>query len=226
MDKLKKSFKHLIAPAIVLLLVAIMGIFSPVVSVVAALRVNAMAGSADSPTVYAIENLPARTVEVNTAMIAPTFTGGTVKVFHAGKEYTVNADSKYGEIGQYEWRFYDANDMLFDTYTVMVTDTTYSMTMPEKVVTVAPKDLTSLILGKKLKHLEYLSAITSTFLFNCFNPKYNPKLLPIASPSGETCVNIPILLASFIELIILSKSFLLFITINTLYNILNISRIL
>ncbi len=155
MDKLKKSLKHLFAPAIVLILVAVMGIFSPVVSVVAALRVNAMAGGLNGTTAYEITNLPARTVEVGTSITTPSVTNnGVVKLCHAGKEIVIRdgvggiddiTTYKYAEIGQYEWRFY-ANDVLFNTYTVTVTDTTYGMTLPENVVTVAPKDLTSLTL--------------------------------------------------------------------------------
>ncbi len=153
MDKLKKSLKHLFAPAIVLLLVAVMGIFSPVVSVVAALRVNAMAAGINGTTAYTITNMPARTVDVGTSITTPSVTSnGVVKLCHAGKEIVIREGDtddittyKYEEIGQYEWRFY-ANDVLFNTYTVTVTDTTYGMTMPENVATVAPKDLTSLVL--------------------------------------------------------------------------------
>ena len=51
MDKLKRFVKHLFAPAIVLILVAIMGVFSPVVSVAAALRANVVTAGAGSDSV-------------------------------------------------------------------------------------------------------------------------------------------------------------------------------
>ena len=153
MDKLKKSLKHLFAPAIVLLLVAIMGVFSPVVSVAAALRLQiaSVQGSSDC----AISNLPARTVKVGTSIEKdklPSITSGTgyVTMLHAGQEVAVNYsnDYTYGEIGQYEWRFYEGtangDHTLFNSYTVSVTDTTYTMSMPSNVVTVAPKGLTLL----------------------------------------------------------------------------------
>ncbi len=170
MDKLKSSLKHLFAPAIVLLLVAIMGVFSPIVSVAAALRVNAMAtigvqGHEDC----VIANLPARTVEVNTEITAPKFESGsgTVKVCHAGKEIAVAGTYKYNEVGQYEWRFY-TGDTLFETYTVTVTDTTYAMTMPDNVATVAPKDLDKLTLplpatyrvGSETLEIEEITGLT------------------------------------------------------------------
>lgn len=150
MDKLKRSLKHLFAPAIVLLLVAIMGVFSPVVSVVAALRVNPMADGLDGAAKeYTIENLPSRTVEVGTKIAVPTISTGSngkVVLCHAGQKVQISGDEyTYQEIGQYEWRFY-TNDILFDTHTVIVTDTTYSMTMPDNVATVAPKDLKTLTL--------------------------------------------------------------------------------
>ncbi|MCM1404032.1 MAG: hypothetical protein NC133_00785 [Prevotella sp.] len=152
MDKLKRSLKRLIAPAIVLLLVAIMGVFSPAVSVAAALRVNPMSVTDTNP--FTITNLPARTVELGTdaaTVTVPTINNnGVVVLSHAGKNISTFPDNKYTyqEIGQYEWRFYtdDTKKVLFDTYTVTVTDTTYGMTMPDNVVTVAPKDLDQLTL--------------------------------------------------------------------------------
>ena len=123
-----------------------MGVFSPIVSVAAALRVNTLANGVQSTEKPVISNLPARTVNVGEDLLVPSIDPGTVKLFHAGKEVKIDdeADSyTYNEVGQYEWRFY-ANGVLFDTYTVMVADTTYGMTMPSNVVTVAPKDLASL----------------------------------------------------------------------------------
>jgi len=147
MDKLKKSLKLLFAPAIVLLLVAIMGIFSPIVSVAAALRVNTLADEVGDASAYPILNLPARTVKLGTKIVAPSVTGGTVKLCHAGKEDVVTggAEYTYEEVGQYEWRFY-ANETLFNKYSVTVTDTEYAMTMPDNVATVLPKDLQTLSL--------------------------------------------------------------------------------
>lgn len=144
MDKLKKSLKHLFAPAIVVMLVAIMGVFSPVVSVAAALRVNTMGVTAG--TQYAITNLPTRSVEINTTIAMPEISGGEVKLCHAGRYIELDGDEyTYEEIGQYEWRFY-ANNTLFTTQVVTVTDAAYAMTMPSNVATVAPKNLDKLTL--------------------------------------------------------------------------------
>ena len=138
-----------------------MGVFSPVVSVAAALRLNAAdygpQGTGDN---YSITNLPARVVELGaegTKITAPSFSNGTITVLHANQEKIVNGGSEYtyDEVGQYEWRFYTgsasdgkltASNKLFDTYTVTVTDKSYSMAMPDNVPTVAPKDLTELTL--------------------------------------------------------------------------------
>jgi len=142
MDKLKRFVKHLFAPAIVLILVAIMGVFSPVISVAGALRVNTM----DHMNVYSpvIENLPARTVALNTEIDKPTISVGYVKLYHAGKEMDISAPKyTYTEVGQYEWRFY-VGDILFNSQKVTVTDVIYAMSMPADVVTVAPKDLETL----------------------------------------------------------------------------------
>ena len=148
MEKFKKALKHLFTPAIVLVLVAIMGIFSPAVSVAAALRLSPMAAGAEAAVNYTIENLPARTVTVDTQITSgdlPSVTNdGYVRLRHAGKEKVVNTDFTYSEVGQYEWRFYTKNDVLFDTYTVTVTDASYSISMPSDVVTVAPKGLNEL----------------------------------------------------------------------------------
>lgn len=139
---MKKSLKLLFAPAIVLLLVAIMGVFSPVVSVAAALQVNLKTmASVDSATEATITNLPARTISVGETITAPEVAGGRVDVYHAGiVKQDVSGDYTYNEVGQYEWRFY-ANGNLFSRQTVLVTDTDYAMSMPEKVITVAPKNL-------------------------------------------------------------------------------------
>ena len=155
MDKLKRSLKHLFAPAIVLLLVVIMGVFSPVVSVAAALRLNT-AGTVSGEKNYTISNLPTRTVELGspaaTDFAVPEIDNdGKVILSHAGQEIDTFANKKYTykEIGQYEWRFYTNSDdgsQLYDTYTVTVTDTTYSMTMPSNVPTVAPRDVGELLL--------------------------------------------------------------------------------
>lgn len=164
MDKLKRSLKHLIAPAIVLLLVAIMGVFSPIVSVAAALRVNPLEVETPEKN-FTISNLPARTVKLGSeaATITVPTIGNSAKgvaLCHAGEEKDV-ADEEgnyidpfkdgkytYPEVGQYEWRFYtdSTKNVLFDTYTVTVTDTSYSMTMPDNVVTVAPKVMDTLTL--------------------------------------------------------------------------------
>lgn len=147
MDKLKRFVKHLFAPAIVLVLVAIMGIFSPVVSVAAALRVNLMADPTDGNILddVKIQNLPSRNVKVGESITAPTFTAGLIEVCHAGKVAVVADGSSYtyGEVGQYEWRF-SVGGVLINKHMVNVTDTIYSMTMPENIVTVAPKDLETL----------------------------------------------------------------------------------
>ncbi len=145
MDKLKKSLKHLFAPAIVVMLVAIMGVFSPVVSVAAALRVNTM--GVTEGTQYAITNLPTRSVEIGTTIPMPEISaGGEVKLCHAGRYIDLDDDEyTYEEIGQYEWRFY-ANNTLFTTQVVTVTDSAYAMTMPSNVATVAPKNLDKLTL--------------------------------------------------------------------------------
>lgn len=149
MDKMKSLLKKLFAPAVVLLLVAVMGVFSPIASVAAALRVNTMAdaglnGSAN----YTISNLPANSVEVGKEIDVPQVTSGSVKLCHAGQTVDSFTGGKYtyNEIGQYEWRFYDTNGKLYDTRKVSVTDTKYSMTMPDNVITVAPKDLGTLTL--------------------------------------------------------------------------------
>ena len=143
MDKLKKLVKHLFAPAIVLLLVVIMGVFSPVMSVAAALRVNAIVHNEQYQPV--ISNLPARTVEVNTEIKVPTINIGAVELYHAGVKVEIPAGDTYTyrEVGQYEWRFY-VNDVLFNTQKVIVTEATYTMSMVDNVVTVAPKDLKTL----------------------------------------------------------------------------------
>ncbi len=149
MDKLKKGLKNLFAPAIVLLLVAIMGVFSPIVSVAAALpnyslRIADVTNPGDS---YTISNLPARTVKVGTTIPSgelPTISNGSVKLCHAGQEITVSGDYTYREVGQYEWRFYTVDNVLFDKYVVTVTDTNYSTSMPSNVTTVAPKGLNNL----------------------------------------------------------------------------------
>ncbi len=135
-----------------------MGVFSPVVSVVAALRVNPLEVVSPEQK-FTISNLPARTVELGSTaatVIVPTINNnGEVVLCHAGKEsdifdeegnYTDTfKDGKYTyrEVGQYEWRFYTDNtkNVLFDTYTVTVTDTSYSMSMPDNVATVAPKTM-------------------------------------------------------------------------------------
>ncbi len=146
MDKLKKVLKHLFAPAIVLLLVAILGVFSPVASVAAAIRLNVAATPGVDATVdCTISNLPSRTVKVDTEITTPTISSGTVKLCHSNKvQDSFSSTYTYSEVGQYEWRFYTAGGQLFDTYTVTVTDTTYRMTMPSDVVTVAPKNLAEL----------------------------------------------------------------------------------
>lgn len=164
MDKLKRSFKHLLAPAIVLLLVAIMGVFSPIVSVAAALRLNPMdEGSIGDGKEYTIQNVPTRTVEVNTKVPVPTIGGKKdgVVLIHANQKTTfgesnvsdknihTESEYEYEEIGQYEWRFYTTGSngtsgKLFNTYTVTVTDTTYAMTMPDNVYKVAPIDTPTL----------------------------------------------------------------------------------
>jgi len=146
MDKMKRFVKHLFAPAIVLLLVAVMGVFSPVVSVAAALRVNTM--DVDSTDQIKIENMPTLNVEVGTTIPTPTMDilNGTVKLCHAGVEVdaaTLGADYTYNEVGQYEWRFY-VDSVLFKSQKVSVTETAYSMSMNDSVVTVAPKDLDTL----------------------------------------------------------------------------------
>jgi len=119
-----------------------MGVFSPVISVAGALRVNTM----DHMNVYSpvIENLPARTVALNTEIDKPTISVGYVKLYHAGKEMDISAPKyTYTEVGQYEWRFY-VGDILFNSQKVTVTDVIYAMSMPADVVTVAPKDLETL----------------------------------------------------------------------------------
>ena len=146
MDKLKRFVKHLFAPAIVLILVAIMGVFSPVVSVAAALRVNTMATGPESEKSIKIENLPARSVEVNTKIKLPELigTGASFELWHAGAKVTTSGDEyTYEEVGQYEWRFF-IDGVLYKTQKVAVTDATYAMTMADAVVTVAPKNLDSL----------------------------------------------------------------------------------
>ncbi|MCQ2382794.1 MAG: hypothetical protein MJ060_03075, partial [Clostridia bacterium] len=147
MDKLKKVLKKLFAPAVVLLLVAVMGVFSPVVSVAAALRLPVTPmGVVGAPSSHVITNLPARTVKVGESTSIPQVDGVNAKLLHAGKESGVTGTSyQYSEVGQYQWRFY-VNTTLFDTYNVNVTDTTYTMTMPSNVVTVAPKGLDQLTL--------------------------------------------------------------------------------
>jgi len=151
MDKFRKGLKKLFAPAIVLLLVAVMGVLSPAVSVAAALRVNVAAAGAEAAVKYTIENLPTRSVKVDTSIASGDLpsvnNGGYVVLCHAGKEiYTTDMTEgyTYKEVGQYEWRFYNTDGVLFDTYTVSVTDTTYSLSIPSDVVTVAPKDLDQL----------------------------------------------------------------------------------
>lgn len=148
MDKLKKGLLKLFAPAIVLLLVVAMGVFSPVVSVVAALRLSIAAAA--TPVDCVITNLPARTVKVGDKILnaeLPSVTNGYVKLVHAGKEVAVaglSSDFVYSEVGQYEWRFYTDSDVLFDTYMVTATKTAYTMSMPSDVITVAPKGLNQL----------------------------------------------------------------------------------
>lgn len=151
MDKLKKSLKKLLAPAVVLLLVAVMGIFSPVISVAAALHLNTAAVT--STNSVSITNLPARTVKVGTTINVPTISdpsNNTVELWHAGKMADISSGEYYfGEVGQYEWRFYvgkDANKVLFDTYKVTATKASYTMSMPSNVVTVVPKGLSQLVL--------------------------------------------------------------------------------
>ncbi len=146
MDKLKKGLKKLFAPAIVLLLVAVMGVFSPVVSVAAALRLQMTPMDVESTNNPVITNLPARTVKVGESTGIPQVDSVNAKLLHAGKESDVTGTSyQYNEVGQYQWRFY-VGTTLFDTYNVNVTDTTYTMTMPSNVVTVAPKGLSDLAL--------------------------------------------------------------------------------
>ncbi len=152
MDKLKKVLKKLCAPAIVLLLVAAMGVFSPLVQVATALpRLSVAAAGVGTALDRTIQNLPARVVELGSTSATvnplPSVTDGSVELWHAGRKVTVAGSYTYPEVGQYEWRFYTTNTtdkVLFDTYTVTVKDTTYTMTVSDKVVTVAPKDLNEL----------------------------------------------------------------------------------
>ena len=151
MDKLKKCLKHLFAPAIVLLLVVIMGMFSPVASVAVAVQnlqsLYIAAAEVATALDVKISRLPERTVKVETKILhaeLPAVDGGTKKLFHAGKEIDLDGDVIYKEVGQYEWRFYTSAGDLYNTYTVTVTDSKYTMTMPSNVVTVAPKSLNQL----------------------------------------------------------------------------------
>lgn len=154
MDKLKKNLKKLLAPAIVLLLVAVMGIFSPVISVAAALHLHAAAAGVTASNDVTITNLPARTVKITDPIKVPDITvGNTAELWHAGRQITdfgtIGNPRLYNEIGQYEWRFYIGtgdNKVLFDTYKVTATKSTYTMAMPSNVVTVAPKGLSQLVL--------------------------------------------------------------------------------
>ena len=127
-----------------MLLVAVMGVLSPVASVAAALRVNTMAHlDVVNPV---ISYLPERTVSVGEEIVTPTITGGAVKLFHAGREIgSLGSTYTYNEVGQYEWRFY-ANDILFNTQKVTVTDKAHSMSLSSDMVTVIPNDLDSLVL--------------------------------------------------------------------------------
>ncbi|MCQ2381679.1 MAG: hypothetical protein MJ054_00030 [Clostridia bacterium] len=142
MDKLKKGLKNLFAPAFVLVLVAVMGVFSPVVSVAAALRLNAASAGNRSPIDAQISGLPAHTVKVGSDIVAPTISTGSVELWHAGRDISGSA-TKYSEVGQYEWRFI-AGGHVFQSYTVTATESKYTMTVPSDVVTVAPKGLNEL----------------------------------------------------------------------------------
>ena len=162
-----------------------------------------------TPADITIQNLPARTVKVGTsiekAKLPSITSGGYVMMLHAGQETTVDysQDYTYGEVGQYEWRFYvgtNPNGTLFDTYTVSVTDTTYTMTMPSNVVTVAPKGLTQLELplpasytvGGESVEIESVTASTTTDHFavvslqNKQGNKTNYRLSAIVSLENNT----------------------------------------
>lgn len=141
MNKLRNCFKRLLAPVLVLTLVAVLAVVSPLASVVSALRVNA-AGVVDSGnTVLSITGLPSHYAQVGDPIKGPT-NNSNVKLIHAGKN--VINESEYKEVGQYEWQFYctiGGKEYLYDTYTVWVSQPSYVITMPNAVPTSAPKDM-------------------------------------------------------------------------------------
>lgn len=140
------------------MLVAVMGIFSPVISVAAALNLRSAAAGVTNKysNDITITDLPTKTVKVGDTIQVPTVTGGRAELMHANKTLYDSANpslytplGEYTEVGQYVWRFYvtDASDeVLFDSYTVNATKVDYAMTMPSGVVTVAPKNMASLVL--------------------------------------------------------------------------------